>query len=415
MEASSSRKGNRVKLRWVLVSKFKYEAYTGSGKKIKEYLSSPSKKSAIAELEKEGLFVTHIAPARTLAISARRISSKSLAQFNKELIALLRSGMPLIEALAMCGERPHEEYFTDTLAGVSARIAEGDSYSQACARYANAFDPLYLASIQIGERSGNMLAALTQYQNYLDRHIATVSEIKSALYYPAFMLVALVLVVSVLFLFVVPSFSELYISFDAELPFVTQVVMSAAAYVPWLLLLLGLSIVAGAGWWHIIDKPLPLRLKMDAFMTGIPMLGPIRKEAQQGRVMMMLGALLESGMPLVSSLSTLADAFWGTLIGSSIEKITVDVKNGSPFSDAVARHNLLDSKMNRMIISGERSGAMAEMAKQVAIYLEEKIGEKLKAATALFEPVMMVFLGVLVGVVIVSMYLPIFFMAEVVQ
>ena len=394
---------------------FKYEAYNQSGSKVAGSLVASSKQSAMRELEQGGLFIASVQEQISATILRKKVPQKSFSRFNKEMIALTRAGVPLLDALSMCSTRPNEPYLTGLLNQAKTKVANGERYSSSCESFPEVFDSFYVAAMRTGEHSGDLLKAMRRYQSYLDRKMRVSKEIRNALYYPLFLLSALILVLILLFTFVVPSFAELYESFEAELPFATRAVLALADIVPAVILVLGLCMGAAIGVLRLVDIPNETKVFVDRVILKLPVWGKFRQNVQRSRIMMLLGSLLDAGSSLTNSIQILAMSSRGLNVELSLQKVQQDIENGERFADSVSRHSLLDEQMAGMLASGEKSGSLAQMMDEVSTYLDETVEEQLKAITSLFEPIIMVFLGVLVGIVLIAMYLPIFFMAEVVQ
>jgi len=330
------------------------------------------------------------------------------------MIALVRAGVPLADALEMCIPRERQEVFTKILKSVCDYVKQGLNYSEACLKFPEAFDSIYAASIKTGEETGNLLEVLKQYQAYLMRIQKTEREIKQALYYPVFLFASLVVVMTILFVFVVPSFSELYSSLNAELPVITRVTLAVSQVFPVILVFIAFFVIVSTVLWKSMNKPDGLIVWVDGLVNHIPMIGGIRRDLQKSRVTRMLAGLLSAGTPVVPSLKICASAFSKTQLGISMSRSASLVQSGAALSESLKRQNILQPQLVRMIRTGEESGSLAEMLENVAVFIEEKLDTRLSGLTAIFEPAMMLLLGLMVGVVIISMYLPIFFLSEVV-
>lgn len=394
---------------------YKFEAYDADGVQVNSTMVAPSKEAAIDSLQQTGMMVGKIRPALSGKVSSRAINHKVFYQFNQELIALVRAGIPLVEALGMCTSRPGEKNFTNILSEVRKKVLGGQSFSDACQEYPEAFDSIYVAAIRTSEQTGDLREALTHYQSYLERKVKIEKEIKQALYYPVFLVFALGIVLTILFVFVVPKFTELYSGFDMELPLATRIIVSIANAAPLFILISFFIFVASTVVWNLVEKPKAFFLFIDGLLLSIPVLGNTRSMLHQSRLMTMLSGLLLAGTPLVLALKIASESLSGLRLGAAIESVVRDVEDGNRFSASLEKQGVLSEQVIKMLDIGESSGALEQMMKEVAIYSEEMLDERLKQITALFEPTLMLLIGLMVGVVIVAMYMPIFFLAEVVQ
>jgi type IV pilus assembly protein PilC len=398
------------------VPKYHYSAFDISGLPVKNSIMAPNRESANAELERLGLLVSSLRTAFVVGKSGKRVSPKILYQFNKELTVLVRAGVPLAEAISLLSNNNEDVgLLSSTLSRIYQKLVDGEAYSAACAVYPDVFDPVYIAAIQMGEHTGRLDAALESYQLYLARRIKIEAAVKQALAYPIFLLGTLMAVFAILFIVVIPKFSELYESFDAALPVATQIVLSIARGMPWILLTV-VALVSGALFlWRRWDKPIAAYQKLDDMLLRIPIAGPLRASAQQSRCMRMIGGLLAAGTSLLAALNVTRNAMARYQLGVALQSVGQQVESGRSFTDAVREVQIVNQQSIKMLQVGEKTGALTDMLNEVADYYESKLDEQLARFTALFEPILMVFIGVFIGAVILAMYMPIFFLAEVVQ
>jgi type IV pilus assembly protein PilC len=395
--------------------RYNYRAYDHSGNKVLGSISSSTKERAIEDLSGNGLLITSLRKSYFSLSEKKRVTSQSFRAFNRELIALLNAGIPLVDALKLVSTRPSEPNFSQVLQEVIDIIVAGDSFSHACSRYPNVFDHMFIIAINIGAQSGDLVKSLKHYQVFLERKISAKSTIVQATYYPIFIFSAVLVVMAILFLFVVPSFTELYTGFGAELPMATQLVLNISEAFPVILLgvfaLVCIAILA----WNTHEKDDSFFRKVDSLLITLPLIGSLRRSIRESQVMLLLSTLLASGINLVNSLDIIRKAFSRYHIGEKVRLIHHDIESGVQFTESASAHKLLDHQMTSMLVSGEKSGSLPDMATQVSSHLEEFIERRIKTLTSLFEPFSMAFLGLLVGFVIISMYLPIFFIADVVE
>ncbi|HAQ48222.1 MAG TPA: hypothetical protein DCR37_04130 [Glaciecola sp.] len=396
--------------------KYRYKAFDVSGDLVTSTIVAPNHQEARVELERLELMVSSLRASLTLGKSGKKIGTKVFFQFNKELAVLVKSGVPLAEAVGLLSTQDVEQgLLPPILARIYQHLIEGESYSSACARYQDVFDPVYIASLQMGEHTGQLHIALDNYQLYLKRRMKIEAAVKQALAYPLFLVGMLVVVFAILFIIVIPKFSELYESFDAALPLVTQVVLSLARVAPILLLVFTVMVLGGVAFWRRWDKPVSASRRLDQFLLRIPIVGRLRASSQQSRCMRMIGGLLSAGTSLLSAVKVTQTAMERVQLGKSLHQISKAVEAGNSFSAAINQSNILNQQSLKMLQVGEATGALPDMLNEVAEYYESMLDEQLARFTALFEPVLMVFIGIFIGAVILAMYMPIFFLAEVVQ
>lgn len=393
---------------------FQYKGYDAKGVSVSDTMAARSKEAALEQLNELGLLVTNISTVKFKRGSSAKVKNSDFIVFNQELLALIKAGIPLVDALKMCLPRPKKSSLNSILQQVHQRLLQGKSFSQAIADFPDVFDKVYLSSIQISEQTGSLETALIQYLDYLSKKVEIASKIKQALVYPAFLLTTLIGVMGVLFIFVVPSFSELYEDLGAELPVATQIILNIATVAPHAVIIIILVIVLLTITGKSLELSPTTKVYIDKALNDIPMTGRIRQGIQQSRILRMLDGLLASGSPLVASLNIVSDSFSNTFFGYKLKLVAEEVKGGGAFSISLDKHRFLPEQHLKMIHIGENSGSLADMMANVATYMESQVESQLKAITTLFEPIVMLLLGLLTGAIIISMYLPIFYLAEVV-
>lgn len=395
--------------------RYKFKGYDKDGTEVLDILTAPSRTAAIDELERIGILVTSLRAVILQKTMSRCVSGREFHGFNQEMIALTRAGIPIVECLDMCIPQPNNNPFTEVLRKVRQKVIDGQAYSDACEQYPEVFDLVYVSTVRTSEQTGELLTSLKQYQHYIERRIKLIGEIQQSLYYPAFLLFTLLVVVVILFTFVVPSFTELYESLDAELPKATQIVLFFADITPAILAVIAVFSAIGISAWKSVSKPPSFLIFVDRKLNQLPFMGKLRLMLQQTRVLRMLSGMLSAGTPLVTALKTSARLLPGLEMGEKMRWVASEVESGKKLSDSLNERGVLRGQHIKMINIGEDSGALGEMIDEVTVYLEERLDAYLKRVSSLFEPAVMLLLGVLVGAIIISMYLPIFFLAEVVQ
>lgn len=395
---------------------FKYIAYLPDGEKVSSSLTATSKQQAAKELKEAGYLVEKLTANYFNGFNlSRGRSSKEFYEINSQLISLIKSGIPLSESLSILVENSEPSETMQYFNSVHQQIQKGASISEACLLYPEMFDEVYISLLKISEKSGDLVGSLQNYQKYLSMRIGFTSSIKQALAYPVFLIITIAMVIGILLIYVVPKFTDLFASFDAELPYPTQIIITASNVMPYLLLtampvVVTLSILFKA--WNI---PTNIKVKLDKTLKKLPFIGALRSENQVSQAMRMLSSLLNSGSPLLSSLIAVKDVNINNSLGSEFGGIVKMLESGSSLSEAIESVNFLSKNAKSMLATGEKSSSLAAMMIEICEYNENKFESKLKNATSLIEPALMLAMGLIVGFVIIAMYLPIFYLADVVQ
>lgn len=392
-----------------------YSAIKNDGTTDKDKILATSLTDAMSELEKNGLLVTRISRDLWTGNLNNKIPDIQLYQFIQEFIAYLKAGMTITAALESIVTNKKKTKIQQVLLKVYKDLIAGVPLTDAFEKSKDSFDDALITAIHNGEQSGLITEALINYNKYLKKKIQIANSIKSALVYPIFLLFALVIVVVALFVFVVPSFSELFDSFGAELPYVTRLVMQIADNVPYIVLvgivLWVFSIAFGRYW----ERPKEIDILLDKIVATIPIIGGLKDDLDNAKINRSLSVMLESGGLLTNALDLVVSRLERNRYYPKMINVRDSVVEGGGFAEALGKNDLFSDDVLKMIQAGENSGQLSEIIMQIAEYYEDRTEQTFLGLSKLFEPVMMLLIGVIIGFVIISMYLPIFQLAEVVK
>jgi general secretion pathway protein F len=338
----------------------------------------------------------------------------NLMLFSQELLALLESGLSLVESIEALAEKEQQAETKMVLKQVMTALYDGLPLSSALEKIPTVFSPLYVALVRASERTGDMAQALSRHVTYQTQIDAVRKKIISASIYPSLLMIVGGLVVLFLLGYVVPKFSTIYESTSANLPWMSQLLLN------WGRLLqehgqevLIISLATLASLIFILSRP-----QVKAWITGmfwqIPALGETMRIYQLARFYRTLGMLLRGGIPLVTAMS-MVSSLLQQLLKSSLEQVISDVREGQSLSAAMEKHGMTTSISIRMLRVGERTGQMGEMMERIGAFYDEEIARKVEWFTKLLEPTLMLLIGLIVGLVVVLMYMPIFELAGNIQ
>ena len=371
----------------------------------------------IRELAGRGLLVQRVRPkrAKLLSIGRREVKPDEFLLFNQELLALLRAGLTIPEALKLSVDRPDAPNLGRTLGRVLEHMRGGALFSEACTRHPEVFDPLYISTLRTGEKTGDLPKVLGRYQEYLRHREVLRKKVSRALAYPMFLLIAVAVILAVLFMFVMPRFVAMYADFGARLPWATRVLIGVVESLPWVLPVIALA--ATGGWfawrrWVATDAG---RLTVDRVKERLPYIGEIQRTLAVTQLARSLSTLLSGGTPLVEALRTAQGAVGNRAYGARLLDATEQVTHGTSLAKAIRATGLVPETAVKMIEVGEASGNLEGMLAEVAQFYDEKLDNRMAQVMTLIEPLLMLVMGVLIGGIIVVMYLPIFNMAEVIK
>ena len=397
---------------------FSYKAISSSGAPVEGKQAAISVDVLRTELAANNLLLQSAKPLgswRNRWFKLGAVSREQFLLFSQELISLLNSGMSLPAILKILANRPSQPVLEEALQKILLLVTEGQSLSEACKQFPEIFDRVFIASVNIGENSGDLSSSLKAYQQQLKTRIRFTQKIKQALAYPAFLGITLVAMLGILFLFVLPRFVSIYDSFGSELPLPTQwlIMMVESSYIvlPMLLLVLFLT--------HRIFKSLMASqnagLWLDKAKLGLPYSGELLKTAYSGQVAGLLSTLINAGIPLVKAVAITADSMGNRFINRTLRTINQQIEAGNSLSASLSSADLFPDTSLQIIQAAEASGNLSDMLNEVASYHEQRVDYSLSKIMGFIEPLIMLLMGVIVGGIIFVMYLPIFNVAEIIQ
>jgi type IV pilus assembly protein PilC len=396
---------------------YRYTAMTENGSRVRGEGVAMSPQQLQAELTGQGLLVQSVRPQRFLPFSGRgrRVRPDEFLLFNQEMIALLRAGLTVPEALRLAADRPDQPVLASALHRVEDDVRQGVPFSEACARHPALFEGLYLAALRTGEKTGNFATILAKYQEALRHRVALHKKVSQALAYPLFLLITLGVILAVLFVFVLPRFVAIYADFGAQLPFPTRVLMTIVDHLPVFAGVAAALGVAGVAGWRRLMAREATRLRVDDMKTRLPVVGPVYRLAGIAQIARTLSALLAGGVPLVEAMRMTKDSLANCAHAAALGAAARQVTEGASLTQALRASALMPGNALKMIEVGEASGTLDQMLAEVAGFYEDHLSHVLARMMSLIEPVMMLLMGILVGGTIIVMYLPVFHIADVIK
>ena len=352
----------------------------------------------------KGLTATGVAPRR------KRIATQEFLIFNQELAALLKAGLPLLQALDLLLERMGNLRFKAVLGDIRDRVKSGADLSEAFASHAELFPRLYPSTLKAGERSGELEAVVRRFVRYLRLLLDARRRVVSALVYPTVLVCVSIAMVAVMALYVVPKFMGIFQEVGAKLPLITRLVLSASSFVinNWIALVIGLAVGAFVlVTWSRTERGV---LAIDRAKVRLPLLGGIFHRFSLAELCRSLATLLAGGLPLVPALEIAVSAVGNAYIRSRLEPAIQLVREGKPFHAALEQSEVFTGMAIDMVKVGEATGALDEMLSSVADFLDEQIETRMQRVLTLVEPLMLVFMGILIALLLIAIYLPLFTM-----
>jgi len=377
-------------------------------------MTAASEKELRGELSGRGLHVFWVRKSfgfRGIAnpFSAReRISQTEFTLFNQELGALLKAGLPLLQSLDIMLERMSNPLFQRVLADIRNKVKSGVALSDAFKAHGDLFPRIYSASLVAGEKSGGLETVLIRYVRYLKLTAATRKKVVAALVYPSFLFMTLLFAASFLLLWVIPRFAGFFEGFDADLPILTVVLLTVADVLSsHIVLILAVAIGAGA-FFYMWSRREGSKAAIDRVLLKLPFLGQVLHLFATSQLTRSLGTLLSGGIPLVQAIELAAGSISNRFIGGAVRPVAERVREGKAFSSSLDDTGEFSNLTVEMVKVGENTGALADMLQNVADFADEEIDNRLNLMLSMLEPVVLLFMGGLVAMILLSIYLPMF-------
>ncbi|MEG0193708.1 MAG: type II secretion system F family protein [Stenotrophomonas sp.] len=370
-----------------------------------------------AELRRQGINpgVVKVKPKPLFGAAGKAIGSKDISFFSRQMATMMKSGVPIVSALEIIGSGHKNPRMKKMVDGVRTDIEGGSSLYESVSKYPVQFDELYRNLVRAGEGAGVLETVLDTVATYKENIEGLKGKIKKALFYPAMVIAVALLVSAILLIFVVPQFEDVFKSFGADLPAFTQIIVNCSRFmVSWWWLIAIIVIGSIVGLVMAYKRSPAMQHAMDRYILKVPVIGQIMHNSAIARFSRTTAVTFKAGVPLVEALGIVAGATGNKVYEEAVLRMRDDVSVGYPVNMAMKQANLFPHMVIQMTGIGEEAGALDTMLFKVAEYYEQEVNNAVDALSSLLEPMIMVFIGVVVGGMVVGMYLPIFKLASVV-
>ena len=395
---------------------FLWEGTDRNGKKIKGKSLANDEASVRADLRRQGVVPTRIRKqSKGLFSGGGKITTADIALFSRQLATMLAAGIPLVQAFEIVGNGHENAAMQKLILSVKADVEGGSALAEALAKHPLYFDDLFVNLVEAGEQAGALESLLDKVATYKEKTEAIKKKIKKALTYPAAVLAVAFIVTTILLIFVIPSFEDLFRGFGADLPSFTRMVIDLSAFVrtQGVFLAGGIGIAISA-FLYFQKRSRKFRHYLDRLMLKLPIIGPILQKAAIARYARTLSTMFAAGVPLVEAMESVAGATGNIVYEEAVLTMRDEVATGQRLQVAMENTDLFPNMVIQMIAVGEESGSLDEMSSKVADFFEDDVDNAVDNLSSLLEPMIMAILGVLVGGLVVAMYLPIFKLGAVV-
>jgi type IV pilus assembly protein PilC len=374
-----------------------------------------SPESAIALLRREQILVTKVEPAKAKKgeggfkfASMGGVPTKNLAIFTRQFSVMIDAGLPLVQCLDILGKQEPHKNFSSIILKTREEVEGGAALADAMRKFPKAFDALYVNMVAAGEAGGILDTVLKRLATYIEKAVKLKAQVKSAMIYPVAVMVIAALVVAVILWKVIPTFAALFAGLGAQLPMPTRVVIWISnSFVTLMPFVIGacIALVFAVRQYYATYRG---RRVLDATLLKMPVVGMILRKVAVARFCRTLSTLLSSGVPILDGLDITAKTAGNAIIEDAIVKTRASIERGETISSPLGETRVFPSMVTQMINVGETTGALDMMLSKIADFYEEEVDTAVAGLLTLLEPIMIAFLGVVVGGIVISMYLPIF-------
>jgi type IV pilus assembly protein PilC len=403
---------------------FTYVGKTKQGAVRKGDLTAKTREEAAEQLRRQNVLVSSLLEVKAPEGILQRLSmgggvgDKEVAVFTRQFATMINAGLPLVQCLEILSTQSDNKIFAKAIAEIKFDVESGSTFADALKKHPKIFDELYVNLVHAGEVGGLLDTILGRLAKHIEKSMKLKSQIKSAMVYPSAIVGVSVIVITVLMIFVIPIFAHMFLEMSGGkvgLPFATQLVIDISNFMKSniLFLIMGAAaLVYAIKWYYSTPKG---RLIMDRFFLKLPVMGDLIRKAAVAKFTRTLGTLITSGVPILEGLTITSKTAGNKVVEGAILMARQSISEGKTVSEPLAKSGVFPNMVTHMISVGEATGALDAMLGKIADFYDDEVDASVAALTALLEPMMMVFLGTIIGFIVIAMYLPIFKMAAAIE
>ncbi|MBI3812536.1 MAG: type II secretion system F family protein [Nitrospirae bacterium] len=394
---------------------FAYAGKAKGGKSVTAEVNADNREAAIDQLRSQGVTVTSIdEKKKKAAVKKQKVTDKDIVVFTRQFATMIGAGLPLVQCLEILSTQCDNKSFGAIVGEVKADVETGTTFADGLKKHPKVFSGLYSNMVQAGEIGGALDTTLIRLAAQLEKAAKLKSQIKAAMVYPTAIMAVALIVVSVLLVFVIPIFAKMFADFGGSLPAPTQFVMGVSefmqSYIVFMIMGAGGAIFGLKKYYETKGG----RLNIDKLMLKLPVAGDLIRKISVAQFTRTFGTLLQSGVPIMEGLEIVARIAGNIVVQNAIMEARTIVGEGKTLSEPLGKTGVFPPMVVQMINVGEATGALDAMLGKIADFFDDEVDAAVSALTALLEPMLMVFLGTVIGFIVIAMYLPIFKMASVV-
>lgn len=395
------------------MSVFVWEGKLANGSIKKGEIEAADKASAALILKRQRIIPTKLkSKSKDISLFEKKVTTKDIVIFTRQFSTMINAGLPLVQCLDILSSQQPNPSFKKVLSQIKGDVEGGSTFADALGKHPKIFDGLYVNLVAAGEVGGVLDTVLNRLAVYMEKNEALKNKVKGAMTYPIIVLCVAFGVVAILMIFVIPTFSDMFKQFGAALPGPTQLVVTLSAFFRnfwWAMIGTIVAIIFGFKWIRTQEKG---RYHTDKMMLRLPVFGSLLKKVAVAKFTRTLGTMISSGVPIMDGLEITSRTAGNMIIENAIRSVRTAISEGRTMSEPLEQTGLFPGMVVQMIAVGEATGAMDQMLGKIADFYDEEVDTAVEALTSALEPMLMVFLGGIIGFVVVAMYLPIFKMAQ---
>ncbi|MEA3334238.1 MAG: type II secretion system F family protein [Pseudomonadota bacterium] len=400
---------------------FKWQGKNRQGKKLKGEIEALSESVVTLSLRKQGITDIKVSKkAKDIEINLpflkAKVPEKDVVVFTRQFATMINAGLPIIQCLEIQSSQQENKEFKKVLTTIKEDVEKGETLADALKKHSTVFDSLYGNMVEAGETGGALDVILGRLAFFMEKNMKLKKKVKGALVYPASVLCVAVIVIAIMMIFVIPSFQKMFSGFGAELPLLTQIIVNISSFMRSnvIFILAGLFLTV-----FTLKKLYKNNAKVHYFFDNMflkmPIFGPLLRKVAVAKFTRTLGTMISSGVPILTSLDIVARTAGNVVLEKAIMNTRESISQGKTIAEPLMESGIFPSMVVQMISVGETTGALDQMLNKIADFYDDEVDTAVSAITSLIEPLLMVFLGGILGTMIVGMYLPIFKMGEVVH
>jgi type IV pilus assembly protein PilC len=394
---------------------FDWEGKDAQGNRVKGQMEGPNADWVKAQIRRKGTVPVRVRKQAKPLLGGRgkKITTEDIAIFARQLATMLSAGVPLVQAFDIVGNGHDNPSMRELILKIKTDIEGGSNLSQALAQHPTHFDDLFVNLVAAGEQSGTLESLLDKIATYKEKSEALKAKIKKAMYYPIAVLVVAFVVTTILLVYVIPMFESLFAGVGGELPAFTQLVVNISEFFQsYWYIVTGAIILAVVAFLQAMKRSRKFKDRVDALTLKLPIIGQIAKKAAIARFARTLSTMSAAGVPLVEAMESVAETVGNAVYRRGVYQMRDNAASGQQLQAAMDQTNLFPNMVVQMTQIGEESGSLDAMLAKVADFYEEEVDNAVDSLTSMMEPIIMSFLGIVIGGLVIAMYLPIFSMGQ---